>query len=444
MNLLLLNLPTLKAAVPTNQKLHLIGYWGDNYLTNLYPYDTPYWEPTLLHFCKNTAYSIYHITSVKAHFSGNALPGIHFGYHCQWPTNKVTMDWPGGASGFSMLSCRNIGADIKACQALGKKIVLSISPMDALTSDADGKRSAINIWNWFGGGKPASPYAIAQRPFGDAVIDGVELRVFNNDAKGYVGFLSKMRELMNADLSKVYYISAYASCQFPDFILNWPNTTDSARALDTIPSTIDYVSIFFVSNPNMCGWNLNNAGFDLQLAKWATRLHEAKIPMIVGITSSSTPAFANAAITDNVAVKDLPALISRVLNVNGIAGIGLYEASFDVVNLPCEGSTLIYSSIVRRVIDTGGIGSCIAKSSVEIGGPPVGGGGDLDRAFAMKDGVDNAVRTREGGTAGGTGMDGGGLGVGAIVGITAAGLVFSIGAAWLLIRMIRMRREEGG
>jgi chitinase len=63
-----------------------------------------------------------------------------------------------------------MAADIKACQAKGKIIMLSmggaIASDTSFSSDAQAKAFAKTVWNLFLGGSSST------RPFGDAVLDG--------------------------------------------------------------------------------------------------------------------------------------------------------------------------------------------------------------------------------------------------------------------------------
>lgn len=73
--------------------------------------------------------------------------------------------------------------DIKTCQSKGVKIILSLGGAAGsygFTSDAQGQTFAQTIWDMFGGG--SSTY----RPFGDSVIDGVDLDIEGGPSTGYI------------------------------------------------------------------------------------------------------------------------------------------------------------------------------------------------------------------------------------------------------------------
>lgn len=71
--------------------------------------------------------------------------------------------------GTSLLNCKKLASDIKACQAKGKLITLSLGGSAgnvSFTGDNQAKAFADTVWNLFLGGHSD------KRPFGSAVLDG--------------------------------------------------------------------------------------------------------------------------------------------------------------------------------------------------------------------------------------------------------------------------------
>ena len=59
------------------------------------------------------------------------------------------------------------------------------------------------IWKMFlSGSDPSLP-----RPFGNAVIDGVDLDIEGGSSTGYTGFTNKLREYYATDAARTYYVS---------------------------------------------------------------------------------------------------------------------------------------------------------------------------------------------------------------------------------------------
>ncbi|KAJ3057060.1 Chitinase 1 [Rhizophlyctis rosea] len=205
-HLLLSFLPSLTLAALPSPQYHLIGYWGQNFASAQFA-DSSLQEPSLKTFCQSTSYTIYHVSFMTLHSDVLGNPAIDFSVHCRWPTNK----WSGYPNpdpryGFNSLNCRDVGEDVKACQAMGKKVLISISPSDYLTSTESAIRSATGVWNTFLGG------ATQYRPLGDAILDGIDMHIWNNDVNGYyTPFVTRLRELMGASLSKTWYVAGEAT-----------------------------------------------------------------------------------------------------------------------------------------------------------------------------------------------------------------------------------------
>lgn len=113
-----------------------------------------------------------------------------------------------------VLHCSAIGEDIKTCQAAGKTVLLSIGGSVGnygFTSDAEAVDFASTLWNKFGAGTNDD-----ERPFDDAVVDGFDFDIENNNQVGYVALANELRSLFDQDSSKSYYLSASPQCPYPD------------------------------------------------------------------------------------------------------------------------------------------------------------------------------------------------------------------------------------
>lgn len=113
-----------------------------------------------------------------------------------------------------VLHCSAIGEDIKTCQAAGKTVLLSLGGgigNYGFTSDAEAVEFASTLWNKFGAGTNDN-----ERPFDDAIVDGFDFDVENNNQVGYVALANELRNLFNQDSSKSYYLSASPQCPYPD------------------------------------------------------------------------------------------------------------------------------------------------------------------------------------------------------------------------------------
>jgi chitinase len=105
-----------------------------------------------------------------------------------------------------------MAADIQKCQAKGKILTISLGGADAKVGfDSDGQAAdfAHTIWNMFLGGNGP------MRPFGDAVLDGVDLDIENGSSAHYNTFVNTIRSLAQ-NSRKRYYVTAAPQCPFPD------------------------------------------------------------------------------------------------------------------------------------------------------------------------------------------------------------------------------------
>ncbi|KAJ7759867.1 glycoside hydrolase family 18 protein, partial [Mycena olivaceomarginata] len=130
--------------------------------------------------------------------------------------------------------CASLAAGIQACQAKGKLVTLSLGGGGTTTArfatTADAISFADTIWNDFLGGSSG-----AHRPFGAAVLDGVDLDIESGTNTGYAAFATRIRTLW-AGASKPYYLTAAPQCPYPDA---WVG-----NALSTVPFDAVYVQFY--------------------------------------------------------------------------------------------------------------------------------------------------------------------------------------------------------
>ncbi|KAI8913905.1 glycoside hydrolase superfamily [Powellomyces hirtus] len=343
----------------------LIGYWGRNLAQNQWRDESRH-EPSLGSICATTLYTHIHISSMKVHFDATGLPGLDLDLHCRWPTDKFP-EYPDPPRGFNVLNCpKELAQDIRDCQKMGIKIILSIAPMDMLTTEQQAMKSAENIWNVFLGG--SSKY----RPFGiSAILDGVDFQVRNNDPRGdlYVPLIRRLRELMDADTGRKYTIAGSTLCIYPDFLLGpYQTGAQASRApLDMVPEMFDILIPFFTSSPARCGWGGNQIGFWDTLKQWVqftSTFMNNSTQLVVGLPSWFVPEWANAAAGDYIAPSDLWTSIAmetfRTEEIGKVfGGFALQDVSLDVLNWPCNNdprvvySTLLTQQLTLPVSETG-------------------------------------------------------------------------------------------
>ena len=113
------------------------------------------------------------ILSFLTDFAGpGGYPTVNFGAACGGSPSSAAA--AKGATG--LISCPDLGKDIKTCQAAGKKVMLSLggaTGQSAFTSDDQATKFATQLWNLFGAGTGEDA---GLRPFGAGVtVDGFDI-----------------------------------------------------------------------------------------------------------------------------------------------------------------------------------------------------------------------------------------------------------------------------
>ncbi|KAG8390363.1 hypothetical protein BUALT_Bualt01G0075700 [Buddleja alternifolia] len=203
-----------------SQSAGISVYWGQNG-----------GEDTLADTCATGLYQYVNIGFLTT-FGNEQTPVLNLAGHCE----------P------SLGTCTRFSNDIRACQARGIRVLLSIGGATgsySLSSADDARQVANYLWNNYLGGSSGS------RPLGDAVLDGIDFDIelgsgqfWDELARALSGFSSQSR----------VYLSAAPQCPIPDAHL------DSAiRA-----GLFDFVWIQFYNN-QQCDYR---GSVDNLLARW--------------------------------------------------------------------------------------------------------------------------------------------------------------------------------
>ncbi|KAG0223538.1 Chitinase 1 [Actinomortierella wolfii] len=271
-------------------KTNVVNYWGQNSV-----YFSGGQEAPLGTYCQDSTVDVFAVGFV--HQIVNGKPVLNLANHCE-------TTFPGS----NLLSCPQIGADIKACQAKGKAIVISIggaSGQYALDTPEQGTAFAQQIWDTFLGGSSS------QRPFGDAVLDGVDLDLESGTNKGYAAFVQALRAKF-ASSSKPFYITAAPQCPYPDHALQ--------ASLNA--AWFDLVWVQFYNN--YCGtqsFGTGNFNFD-QWNTWATTVSLNKnVRILLGV-----PGGPGAAGSGIVNAAQLTKILDGVKSYSNFGGVMMWDA----------------------------------------------------------------------------------------------------------------------
>ncbi|KAL9637296.1 MAG: hypothetical protein Q9164_002283 [Protoblastenia rupestris] len=251
-------------------------------------------------------------------FNGpGGYPEVNFGPGCG---GQSTEQQQKGAAG--LLSCSEMAQAIQNCQKMGKKIILSMGGSTAgkdldFKGDEDAAKAAKMISNLFAGGTGVEP---GLRPFSNVKLDGFDLDNESHSHTQITTFIKTLRQELNADSSKKYYISAAPQCPRPD---------------ESIPlaamQLMDFVWVQFYNNaPANC--NVDQPGFGPSFEAWAQDLsaNGAGPKMYIG-----APACGGGLCAGNGYVQPdkLASIVKGVKDKKGFGGIMLWDGSRAKLNV---------------------------------------------------------------------------------------------------------------
>ncbi|KAL6304162.1 class III chitinase [Sparassis latifolia] len=243
-------------------------YWGqDSYgATHTYAAQQP-----ISYYCQDDAIDVIPIAFVDTFFGTGGLPELNLANTCNATVN-------GYYSGTELLNCTYLASDIEYCQSQGKAVTISLGGAGGgvgFSNDSEAQTFADTIWNTFLGGSSST------RPFGSAVLDGVDLDIEGGSTTGYAAFVTQLRTYFTG-ASKQYYVSAAPQCVYPDAYIG--------LALDD--AYFDAVYVQFYNNPcglqnfdDASGWNFGI--WDI----WARTISpNPNVKVYIGAPASSTAA----------------------------------------------------------------------------------------------------------------------------------------------------------
>ncbi|KAI1797100.1 glycoside hydrolase superfamily [Ganoderma leucocontextum] len=221
---LLLVVAAQAAKFDMTQSSNLAIYWGQN--------DN---QPDLMDVCQSDSSDTVILAFVSAYPTSTGSMTYNFGSDC----GQDELD-----------GCAKLGDAVKACQAAGKIVTVSIGGGDAfvvLSSDDEAKTFGEMIYDTFLGGKGQ------KRPFGDIVLDGVDLDIEGGQTTYFPSFVDRMWEYAKeqGDTRK-YYLTGAPQCPFPDGYMSY--------VLNHVP--FDAIYIQFYNNEPTCGLQVEEHGWD--------------------------------------------------------------------------------------------------------------------------------------------------------------------------------------
>ncbi|KIW30825.1 uncharacterized protein PV07_02519 [Cladophialophora immunda] len=214
---------------------------------------------SLTQVCNDPAVDVVILAFVTTLLSDGGYPSMNMASNC-WAPNAAQQ----AAGATRLLDCVGDGfaSKIAACQQQGKKVLLSLGgSVGDLTMPSQDKAVEVahTLWSLFLGGSNASLTAL--RPYGDVVLDGMDIDNELPSAATYIpALVSTLRQLMAADTSKAYYLSAAPQCPRPD----------ASIPVASLRNDIDFFSVQFYNNPS-CQLDAGQ-GFIDSLRAWSEDL----------------------------------------------------------------------------------------------------------------------------------------------------------------------------
>jgi chitinase len=304
----------------------LAVYWGQNGYSAVEP-TRLYWEKSLAETCRLKHYDIVILAFATqlTHGRNDAfVPEMNFASHCHESIGEANP---------YLLRCGALAEGIRACQGMGKRVLLSVGGAHGatgFTSDGDAAQAAQAVWDLFLGG--TSPL----RPFGAAVLDGIDLDLEEGDAKGVGAFVRALRAKMDAS-SHQYLLTGAPQCPYPDGILG----PAPGLPLGDAPHAFDYLFVQFYNNKG-CGSGSATA-VEGNFIRWADLVKEGGPRIFVGL-----PAAPRAAMSGFLPRVELADLVSALRNNEAFAGVMLWEASFDQNSAEASGTYGAFTKALLR------------------------------------------------------------------------------------------------
>lgn len=183
--------------------------------------------------------------------------------------------------------------------------------------DAQGKLFAYRIYHLLLEGTDLQDI----RPFGTAVLNGIDLDIEGGPPTGYSAFVRELRRLMDGGKQK-YIIGAAPQCPYPDAIQG----PSAGHFLGDVPELIDECYVQFYNNWCQAG---NKDAFWQSFDQWLAYSKKTNGPKIfIGV-----PAARRAANIGYILPGAVKEIYDKVKSNPRVGGIMMWDSSFDQNNM---------------------------------------------------------------------------------------------------------------
>ncbi|KAI7488001.1 NAD(P)-binding protein [Hortaea werneckii] len=293
---------------------NVVTYWGQN---SYGQGSGELAQQRLATYCANTDIDVIPMAFLYQITTGiGGQPVVNF---ANQQNNCTTFDDTG------LLNCPEIAEDIVTCQSKYKKtILLSVGGATytegGFSSPDIAKQAAEKMWATFGPKQDESTL----RPFNSAVIDGFDMD-FETTMNNAAPFANRLRELMDQDTTKQYFLTAAPQCPYPDHADN-----------EMLNGSTYFDAIFIQFYNNYCGVNsfvpgsIAQTNFNFETWNNWTRTVSANpnVKILLGV-----PANTGAAGTGYLPVSSLGPIIAYCKQFHSFAGVMMWDASQAYANI---------------------------------------------------------------------------------------------------------------
>ncbi|KAJ3555746.1 hypothetical protein NM688_g2403 [Phlebia brevispora] len=207
-----------------NANTNVAAYWGQNSYGN--SGGTGQQQQSVGYYCQDDSVDVFPVAFVNNFFSTGGLPELDLENFLQ--------------------------SDIETCQSAGKILTISLGGGGAnpsFSSTSQAQQFADTLWNVFLGGSSST------RPFGDAVLDGVDLDIEGGNTEYFAAFVTQLRSHFDG-ASKPYYITGAPQCPFPDAYLG------------SVINAVGFDALYVQFYNNDCAVSNYNIPGDWDFATW--------------------------------------------------------------------------------------------------------------------------------------------------------------------------------
>ncbi|BBN01945.1 protein MpGH18.5 [Marchantia polymorpha subsp. ruderalis] len=281
------------SAVNVSSAGQIATYWGQ--LGN----DDAGSEGSLADLCSSNNYGIVMIAFLSV-FGRGQTPVLNLAGHCDPPSG----------------TCARYASDIATCQSLGIKVLLSIGGEGegyGFDSADEARQLAQYIWDNYLGGSNAN------RPFGAAQLDGVDLDIESGGSSYYPDLGGSLKEIAQNNNYKQLYMSAAPQCIYPDASLG-PAT---GTFLDA--SLADFVFVQFYNNPR-CDFLAGVSGMVSSWIQWTGNIPGT--PQIFLGVPASTDAANNGYIESSTLIES-GGVLEQIKMIGNYGGVMLWAPTTD-------------------------------------------------------------------------------------------------------------------